>query len=71
MTPTIDLFHHLDCVDDGYVAITDYTGDIPQTRIYTPEGECFGGTRTLNEASRAANIRNIIKWRKRYEGHQI
>ena len=63
----IDIFHQVECVDSGYVAITDYTGDIPTTRCFTPDGECFGGTRTSNELTRAANIRIIIKQRKSYD----
>ena len=63
----IDLFHEVECVDSGYVAITDYTEDIPTTRCFTPDGECFGGTRTSNPTSRAANIRIIIKQRKAYD----
>ena len=71
MKKWLDLFHLVECVDSGYVAITDYEGDIPTTRIFTPDGECFGGTRTSNELTRAANIRFIINDRKRYDRHRI
>ena len=67
MKQWLDLFQQVEMKDAGYVAITDYEGDIPTTRIFTPDGECFGGTRTTNELTRAANIRIIINQRKQYD----
>lgn len=68
--PDIDLFHHLRAkTADGFVAITDYERDPPNTHVYTPQGEWCGCSGASSEASLQADIRHIIKWRKEYESN--
>ena len=57
----LDLFHQEELRDGGYYAITDFTGNQPETKVYTPEGEYCGSTNATGRASRLAAIRQIIK----------
>lgn len=62
-----DLFHQEELSDGGYYAITDFSGDQPETKVYTPDGEYCGSTNATGRASRLAAIRQIIQNRKIFE----
>jgi hypothetical protein len=67
MRPKVDLFHQVLFQGDGYVAIINYMEHpFPQVNVYDPHGEWCGCTNSLNEASRLAAVRHIIRTRRRY-----
>ncbi len=72
--PELDLFHQLVYKSpEGFTAIRvcDDNGVFPTVHIYTPQGERFGGTGAVNEASVMSDIRDIIKWRIEWEKSRI
>ncbi len=63
---TYDLFHQPFFTDGAYVAVIDYTGDVPQVNVYDPLGEWCGGTNAANHFTRLAAVKAAIRTRRMY-----
>ena len=64
MIPDTDIWHSVFYTQDGYVAILDLT-DIPQVKVYMPNGEWCGCTGATLHHVRMKDVREIIAWNKK------